>query len=75
MDLRDRPVVLEAGPVQDKHRPRLRAIAGISAAVLVAAGGVVAGTWSVWSAVGTTDPPETRSPLWFSPPGPVTGQR
>jgi hypothetical protein len=44
---------------------------GIVAAGVLAAAGLVAGSWSIMSAVGTTQPPGNNAPLWFSPPAPV----
>ncbi|MFL6140660.1 MAG: hypothetical protein ACJ72N_02165 [Labedaea sp.] len=72
-DLRNRPVVLESSTTQDqpRRRPRPRTIIGVSSAALLAAAGLVAGSWSIWSAVSTTTPAGPPAPLWFSPPAPV----
>ena len=74
-DLRNRPVVLESGaadrPPRRRRRPWPRTVFGIGAAGVLAAAGVVAGSWSIMSAVGTTTPPGNNAPLWFSPPAPV----
>src|SRR5438477_5386127 len=74
-DLRNRPVVLESGsadrPPRRRRRPWPRTVFGIAAAGILAAAGVVAGSWSIMSAVGTTTPPGDNAPLWFSPPAPV----
>jgi hypothetical protein len=44
-------------------------VLGISAAALLTAAGVIAGSWSVWSAVGPAAPSGNPAPpLWFSPP-------
>src|SRR5262245_27660708 len=73
-DLHNRPVVLEsgsAGGTPRRRRPRPRTALGLTAAGIVAIGGLVAGSWSIWSAVGTPPPAGTPAPLWFSPPAPV----
>lgn len=72
-DLRNRPVVLESGSPEDqpRRRPRPRTMIGVSAATMLAAVGLVAGSWSIWSAVSTTTPAGPPAPLWFSPPAPV----
>jgi hypothetical protein len=73
-DSRNRPVVLEAGTPADaavRRRPRPRTVLALSAAAVVAAGGVFAGSLSVWSAVNPVTPDGTPAPLWFSPPAPV----
>jgi uncharacterized membrane protein YgcG len=73
-DSRNRPVVLEAGTPADavvRRRPQPRTVLALSAVAVVAAGGVLAGSWSVWSAVNPVTPEGTPAPLWFSPPAPV----
>jgi hypothetical protein len=73
-DSRNRPVVLEAGTPADavvRRRPRPRTVLALSATAVVAAAGVLAGSWSVWSAVSPATPDGTPAPLWFSPPAPV----
>lgn len=81
MDTDDqRPVVLATAFPDEppgRRRPRPRTVLGFGTGALLGAAGVVAGSWSVWSALNTPapagDPPE---PLWFSPPAmtvPVTG--
>jgi hypothetical protein len=73
-DSRNRPVVLEAGVPADapvRRRPRPRTVLALSSAAVLAAGGVLAGSWSVWSAVNPVTPHGTPAPLWFSPPAPV----
>ncbi len=73
-DSRNRPVVLEAGVPADvtvRRRPRPRTVLALSSAAVIVAGGVLAGSWSVWSAVNPVTPHGTPAPLWFSPPAPV----
>jgi hypothetical protein len=73
-DSRNRPVVLEAGSPADavvRRRPRPRTLLGLFAAAVIAAGGVLAGSWSLWAAVNPVPPNGTPAPLWFSPPAPV----
>jgi hypothetical protein len=72
-DPRNRPVILRTAEAQQfprPWRPRPRTVLGVSAAALLTAVGVIAGSWSVWSVVGPATPPGNPAPpLWFSPPG------
>ncbi|HEU5472485.1 MAG TPA: hypothetical protein VFV67_17680 [Actinophytocola sp.] len=76
-----RPVVLDNGSAgrQPRLRPRTVLVSAVCAVLAVV--GLVAGSWSLWSAVGDAPPADPPAPLWFSPPAPVlvdppdTGQR
>jgi hypothetical protein len=72
-DPRNRPVILRTAEAQQsarQWRPRPRTVLGVSAAALLTAVGVLAGSWSVWSVVGPAEPSGNPAPpLWFSPPG------
>jgi hypothetical protein len=72
-ELRNRPVVLDAGsadPAPRRRRPGV--VLGYSVAALLAAAGIAAGAWSIWTAVDSTTPSgNAPQPLWFSPPAPV----
>jgi hypothetical protein len=72
-DMRNRPVVLLAGPDDEqaaRRRHRSRTFVGVTAAAIVATAGLAAGSWAVWSALGTNTPKGPPTPLWFSPPTP-----
>ena len=76
-DPRNRPIVLQTGPPGEgpgpRRRPRSRTLLGGSAAAVLTAAILVAGSWSVWAVVGTTAPHgKPAAPLWFSPPAPET---
>jgi len=71
----DRTVILDTG---SSDAPRARRwwrrpgpVLAAATAGLLAAGGLAAGSWSIWSAVSGTEPAETPAPLWFTPPAPV----
>lgn len=71
--MRNRPVVLLAGPDDEqaaRRRHRSRTFVGVTAAAIVATAGLAAGSWTVWSALGTNPPKGPPTPLWFSPPTP-----
>src|SRR5690349_3377337 len=72
--LGNRPVVLDVGaadPAPRRKRPGV--VLGYSVGALLAAAGIAAGAWSIWTAVDATTPSgNAPQPLWFSPPGPVT---
>lgn len=73
-EFRNRPVVLDAGsddPAPKRRRPGV--VLGYSVGALLAAAGIAAGAWSIWTAVDSTTPSgNAPQPLWFSPPAPVS---
>ncbi|HET9142477.1 hypothetical protein [Actinophytocola sp.] len=67
----DRPVVLDTGSSGAPRGWRPRTVFAVAVAGILAAGGLAAGSWSIWSSVSRTEPTENQAPLWFSPPAPV----
>jgi len=66
-DRRDRPVILRTEPPPAPARLR-RTILGMTAIAILTTASAAAGSWSIWSVVGSTSPSGTPTPpLWFTP--------
>jgi hypothetical protein len=76
-DLRQRRVVLdtgELGPAVRRRGRKIRAVRDMAVAVVIGAGAIVAGGWSVLTAASATVPADQPAPLWYptSPPAAAT---
>jgi len=70
-DVRKRPVVLAAGTLDPGTHGRsraARAVFNVTIAVLLTAGAVAAGGWSIMTAARGSTPSSERSPLWYPTP-------
>ena len=66
-DSRNRPVILRAEPPAQPARSR-RSVIGMVAVGVLTTVGVAAGSWSIWSVVGSAAPSGNPAPpLWFTP--------
>jgi hypothetical protein len=66
-DPRNRPVILRADRPATPARTR-RSVVGMIAVGVLGTAGLAAGSWSIWSVVGSTAPSGTPTPpLWFTP--------
>lgn len=66
-DLRNRPVILRAAAPAQTPRTR-RSLIGMVAVGALTTVGVAAGSWSLWSVIGSTAPSGNPAPpLWFTP--------
>jgi hypothetical protein len=73
-ELRRRPVVLDTGaliPAPRRSARMARTAAGIAVGVLLAAGAITAGGWSVLTAAGGSAVAGQQPPLWYPTPAPV----
>jgi hypothetical protein len=82
VDTRQRCVVLdtgELGPVVRQRGRRVRAVRDIAVAVVIGAGAIAAGGWSVATAAHGSVPADQPAPVWYatspggSGPAPHTG--
>lgn len=74
-DARNRPVLLDTGPLNTRDRRRrgraARGVLGVAIAAVLAAGAIAAGGWSIMTAASGSPRADGASPLWYTPPADV----